>query len=115
MKRACVCVIMLCALFAALPAEAAKTSKTATVTAENTFTVPAAFLGTFNVSVVGSTFVGTVTLQRSFDKGFVWGDVDSWTADTEEWKFEPEGGVMYRLGCKTGGFTSGSVAVRLSQ
>jgi hypothetical protein len=114
-KKLCVVVIILLAAFYA-PAEAAKVSKTATVTAENTFTTPAAFVGVFNVSIIGASFVGTVTLQRSFDKGFTWGDVDTWvSADTEEWKFEPEGDVLYRLGCKTSGFTSGSVAVRLSQ
>ena len=65
----------------------------------------------FNVSIWG-TFTATVTLQRSFDAGTTWLDVATYTTSKEEVRQEPEG-ALYRLGCKTGQFTSGPVNVRL--
>lgn len=88
------------------------TLATKTITAENSFTDPVQIQGWFNLSVSG-TFAATVTAQRSLDNS-TWVDVDAWTEPTEEIGLEPE--VMwYRVGVKTGGFTSGSVVVRLGQ
>lgn len=83
---------------------------TKSITAQNTFTDPVQLTGHFNLSISG-TFSATVTVQRSTDNS-TWRDVDSFTAATEEVGYEPE--VMwYRAGVKTGGFTSGTVDVRL--
>lgn len=82
------------------------------ITAENSFTTAVQIAGWFNVSISG-TFSATVTVQRSPDNTN-WYDVDSWTAPAEDVGMEPE--VMwYRIGVKTGNFTSGTVVVRLGQ
>ena len=84
------------------------------LTAQNTYTPAVYLLGTFNFSLSG-TWVGTVTIQRSFDRGTTWQDVASYTSNIEDAGTEPEGGVLYRAGPKTGGYTSGTMVVRLSQ
>ena len=88
------------------------------ITAQNVWTDPvsvnapeSARGNDFNVSIWG-TFVATVTVQRSFDQGATWLDVASYTAPIEDIGFEPEA-AMYRIGVKTGGFTSGTVNVRI--
>lgn len=88
--------------------------QTRSVTNENQFCDPAEIIGYFNVSISG-TWEGIVTAQRSFDLGSTWFDVHSWTANTQEFGFEPERGVQYRLGIKTGDFVSGTAVLRLSQ
>lgn len=88
--------------------------RTRSITAENLFTDAAELTGYFNISISG-TWVGTVTAQRSFDDGSTWYDVATWTANTQEYGLEPERGVQYRVGIKTGEFTSGQADVRLSQ
>lgn len=92
----------------------ARKTITRSVTAENQFTDGAILNGYFNLSISG-TWVATVTLQRSFDSGSTWFDVATRTANTEEYGLEPEDKVQYRVGVKTGGFTSGTVVLRLSQ
>jgi hypothetical protein len=86
------------------------TLATKDITAENSFTDPVQIEGYFNLSIYG-TFSATVTVQRSIDKTN-WRDVDSFTAPTEEYGFDPEY-TWYRVGVKTGGFTSGTASVRL--
>jgi hypothetical protein len=86
------------------------TLTTKDISAQNTFTDPVQIEGYFNVSISG-TFSATVTAQRSVDK-VNWHDVDSWTAPAEEFGFDPEY-TWYRLGVKTGGYTSGTVSVRI--
>lgn len=88
--------------------------RTRSITADNLFTDASEIVGFFNVSISG-TWEGTVTAQRSFDSGSTWFDVNTWTENTEEYGFEPERGVQYRIGCKTGGFGSGQMDLRLSQ
>lgn len=66
----------------------------------------------FNLSISG-TFVATVTVQRSIDQS-AWHDVDEWTAPAEVVGVEPES-QWYRVGVKTGGYTSGTATVRLGQ
>lgn len=89
------------------------TKASKTITAENTWTDPVQMTGFFNLSIKG-TFVATITVQRSFDDMATWNDVDTFTAQTEDWGMEPEV-CWYRVGVKTGDFTSGSVSVRLGQ
>ncbi|NDF13334.1 MAG: hypothetical protein EB060_11040 [Proteobacteria bacterium] len=86
------------------------------VAAQNTFCEDAEFdyLRPFNLSVSG-TWAGTVTLQRSFNNGSTWLDVYSVTANVETVVDSPETGVLWRLGIKTGNYTSGTAVCRLSQ
>ena len=89
---------------------------TRTITASNQFTDPVKLSGYFNVSISG-TWTGTITVQRSWDLGSTWLDVDSWTANIEEYGLEPEhtNVVYYRIGAKTNALTNGSAILRLSQ
>jgi hypothetical protein len=68
--------------------------------------------GHYNYGIAG-TWVGTVTLQRSFDEGTTWRDVDSHTANVETYGYEPGENVYYRCGFKTGEYTSGQATVRI--
>lgn len=90
---------------------------TKTITAQNQWTEAVqASCGAFNLSVSG-TFTAVVTVQRSFDEGLTWLDVHELTAAAELRGEEPEQShpVWYRAGVKSGGFTSGSVVVRISR
>lgn len=63
---------------------------------------------------LGGTFAGTITLQRSFNNGTTWFDVNDWAVATESISDKPEPEtVQYRLGTKTGDYTSGEDVVRL--
>lgn len=92
----------------------------ASVTAENTFTNTIRVTGTgtarsFTVSRTG-TWVATVTLQRSFDEGTSWIDVTTYTTNGTV-AFDDglsNQDVLYRIGVKTGDFTSGTVELTLS-
>jgi hypothetical protein len=96
----------------------------ASITAENNFSDAIEVTGVdaaraFSIIITG-TFVATVTLQRSVDSSAgPWTDVTGagpWTApvsttfdDTLDNQI-----IWYRIGIKTGGFTSGTAAVRLT-
>lgn len=87
----------------------------ASLVAENTFT--SSFVNVvapaFNVSISG-TWVGTLTLQRRLD-GTNWRDVVTFTANIEtEWPTKGDH-VEWRLGFKTGQYTSGTAVARLDQ
>jgi hypothetical protein len=84
---------------------------TETLGGANQFSDAAYLEGYFNLSITG-TFNATVTVQRSFDKGSNWHDVDTFTSTAEEVGFEPET-VKYRVGIKTGDYTSGSAVIRV--
>ena len=84
---------------------------TADITAQNTFTDKLQVVGHFNLSISG-TWAATVTVQRSWD-GTNWFDVDTFTSNYEGTGFDAEE-VYYRAGVKTGDFTSGTVALRIS-
>ena len=84
------------------------------VTGENQFTDPATIVGYFNVSLSG-TWDATITAQRSFDLGSTWFDVKTWTENVQEYGFEPQRDVYYRIGVKANEYVSGTPAVRLSQ
>lgn len=89
--------------------------KTAAITAENVFTDALQLTGRFNLSISG-TFVATATLQRSFNNSS-WKDIQTFSTETEEIGEASNGteAVFYRIGVKTGAFTSGTMNVRLSR
>lgn len=84
------------------------------VSAENTFSDGLYVVGDFNLSISG-TFVGTITVQRSFDQGSTWRDVDTFTAPIETAGSDPEPVVVYRAGIKTGEYTSGTASIRIGR
>lgn len=97
---------------------------TASITAQNTGTAMIspfgqglpqnnANFGYLNLSISG-TWSATVWLQRTFDNGTTWLDVKSYTANAQEAVEDYEKAVKYRLFVKTGGFSSGTIALRLS-
>lgn len=89
---------------------------TASITNANSFTEQAEFdyRRPFNVSVSG-TFSATVALQRSFDGGSTWLDVWTTTTAAELLVDTVEEDVQWRLGVRTGDYTSGTVEARVSQ
>lgn len=88
--------------------------QTRSISAENLFTDSVELKGFFNVSISG-TWTATVTCQRSFDFGSTWFDVKTWTANVQEYGFECENKVYYRLGIKALQYTSGTAILRISQ
>jgi hypothetical protein len=91
-------------------------SASANINSANAFTDDVEFdrRRPFNLSVSG-TWAGTVTLQRSFNNGSTWMDVYSTTGNVETVVDNVESGVLWRLGIKSGNFTSGTAVCRLSQ
>jgi hypothetical protein len=83
-----------------------------TLSAENTYTETKEVYGNCDISIAG-TFEGTLTLQRSFDEGSTWKDVDTFTAPEETYFYEPRPNVLFRVGFKTGEYTSGSAIIIL--
>lgn len=67
--------------------------------------------GGFNISLSGFG-TATVTLQRSFDKGSTYVDVEAFTGSAERRVDDPESGVWYRFYCTA--HSSGTIAYRLS-
>jgi len=84
------------------------------ISAENTFSDGIYVEGDFSFSISG-TFVGTVTVQRSFDAGSTFRDVDSFTAPIETAGYDGEPIVVYRAGIKTGDYTSGTASIRIGR
>ena len=89
------------------------------VTAEDTFTNSILITGIgnsrqFSISIAG-TWVATVTLQRSTDDA-TWEEVKTYTANTTESYNDALDNVeyYYRIGVKTGEFTSGAISLTLS-
>ena len=85
------------------------------ITAQNTFTNWTLLdHGDFNLSIqYGGGAAGTVTVQRSFDQSVI-KDVEAFTANTE--KIGTTGAKeYYRLGVKTGEYTSGTITVQIYQ
>ena len=85
-------------------------SVTVSIDAENTFSDPLEVKGNFDLSISG-TFVATVVVQRNIE-GDGWVDVDSFTAPIETFGFQPSF-ALYRVGVKTGGYTSGTAVCTL--
>ena len=86
------------------------------IDAENTFTdsiqVDAGASFIFSLS---DTWVGTVTLQKSYDKGTTWLDYYTATSNTSVEITEVGDGVYFRAGFKTGDYTSGTANMLLSK
>jgi len=70
--------------------------------------------GSLNLSIYGFG-TATVTLQIAYDFGTDWLDVKTYTSDVVERIWEYEEGVQFRVGVKTGDYTSGTIKVRLSK
>jgi hypothetical protein len=92
----------------------------AVINAEDTFTNPIRVAGVegqraFGVSVLGS-FSATVTLQYSVGEPGSWVDVESYTGVTSKSYNDALDNqiIYYRIGVKSGGFSSGPVSVSLS-
>ena len=86
----------------------------ASLTAENTFTDWLWVHDEADLSVSG-TWVGTLTLQRTFDGGTTVKDVVAYTANTEKVIQAGNKSTQYRIGFKTGGFTSGTAVCLLAR
>ena len=87
---------------------------TATLVAQNTFSDAIAMhRGGFNFVISGISG-DTVYLQRSANGGVTWGDIASYTEDGWYPGNEPEHGIKYRAGIKTGGYSAGTVIVTIS-
>lgn len=107
-------------LFTSGGIEQAQTVVTASLGAANAASTATPFLGDFNAAVWG-VFVGTVTLQSSFDGGTTWipvvnkhtGVSITFTAPGVLQEDEVEPGVLYRL--QMTAYTSGSASVRISE
>lgn len=92
--------------------------RSAAIEAQNTFTTAMQVVRSngngcreFTISIWG-TFSATVTVQRSFDGGTTWLDVAQYTVPVEDFGSEPTD-ALYRIGVKTGEYTSGTVNVRI--
>ena len=68
--------------------------------------------GDVAISISG-TFVATLTLQRSLDGAVTWGDDDITYTAPHEISIPTTEGATYRIGIKTGDYTSGTASVRL--
>ena len=86
-------------------------SVTKSISAENTWSDPIEIRGNFDLSIAG-TFSATVTVQRSFDGGSTWNDVDTFTAPIETFGSQPHY-AKYRVGVASGNYTSGTADVAL--
>lgn len=85
------------------------------INAANQFTPAISEVRMFDVSIYDNTaFSGTITLQRKRPADANWRDVKTYTAPVEE-TGESSGNWQYRIGCKTGQYTSGSINVEISE
>jgi len=75
----------------------------------------AAPAGHLVLSLSGTTWSATVTLQRTLDSGSTWLDVDSFTSNIETSISDSANNVLYRATIKTGDYSSGSVDVILAK
>lgn len=85
-----------------------------TISGQNTFTESIKPNGGLDIEISG-TFSATVTLQRSWDDFSNVSDVDNFTEADEKYMEDPDTNVKYRIGIKTGEYTSGNATVKLSR
>jgi len=94
--------------------------KTASLTAENTFTdwlAPFKKSGYIDFAITG-TWAGTLTIQKRQERGGVYTDpidVESYIANSANYIEDHVWGAEYRIGFKTGDYTSGTAIVRLDR
>lgn len=86
-------------------------STTADLTGDDQFSTAITVVGDLSLTISGA-FTGPVTVQRSFDEGSTWLDVDTFTTMTEEVGFEPVL-CQYRVGVKASESWSGTATVGL--
>lgn len=93
---------------------------TLSITAQDTFTNPIRVSGVegqraFGITVSG-TYTATVTLQYSVSEPGSWVDVESYTTNqSKSYNDDLDNQIIYyRIGVKSGGFTSGQVDVTLT-
>jgi len=126
MKKLFVLILISVLMICSLSLAQVKMYVDATIDAENKFTdsispTYKSSSGRLNVTLydADSNWVGTITLQRYYARGDlsknVWLDVAGYSGETERYIIEREPGVSYRIGCKTGDYTSGDIVVRLSK
>ena len=87
------------------------------ITAEDQFSPQICFdlePGGFEISIAG-VFVADVTLQRKFEGESIWRDVHVWDEPSECIGEQTVAETLWRLGVKTGDFSSGPIEVRLAQ
>lgn len=97
-------------------------NKSATITAQNTFTdaIPMLAGEVASISAIYSTAVATTVLQRQLPGQSTWQDVPNpdgsvgWTASTQQ-SYRADERCDLRLGVKTGGYTSGTITARLGK
>lgn len=90
------------------------TYKDKSISGDDTFTDPLQIIGSGNFSVsLSGVWDASVTVQRSFDDGATWVDVEVFTANTEKVGFESVSSLFYRIGIKAGGYTSGTLIARI--
>lgn len=91
-------------------------TRTGALTAENTFagTIIADNLDDITYTVDG-TWAGTVTLQRSYDQGTTYVDVAAYTSNVAYQITNERDDVYYRIGIKTGNYTSGTANVTIAK
>lgn len=87
-------------------------------TGENQFSDPIKVTGVsggrqFNIDIAG-TFVATVTLQRSVGDVGSWVDINTYASSTTYNDGLDNQIIYYRIGVKTGGYTSGTATVGLT-
>ena len=92
---------------------------TTTITGEDQFTTPKFFSERFFTISIAGTFVATVTVQRvngsrrtPATDASDWHDVQDYTVVGEQNGLDT-GGHWYRIGVKTGKFTSGPIEVAI--
>jgi hypothetical protein len=94
-------------------------SVSASVTSENNFTNAIDVEGSGNRRIFtitrSGTWVATVTLQRSFDLGTTWEDVETYTTNGSKSYDDllDNQDIQYRIGVDTGDFTSGTAVLSL--
>lgn len=84
---------------------------TADLTGADQFSDAITIVGDMSLTISG-TFTGNIVVQRSFDEGSTWHNVDTFTAVTEEVGFEPAG-CQYRVGVEAGESWTGTASVGL--
>ena len=87
---------------------------TAAISSENTYSASVELKGQFNLSLSG-VWTAPVTVQRSYDSGTNWMDVETFASNTEMVGMETQANILYRVGVKLGEYTTGLVEARLSQ
>lgn len=86
----------------------------ASLTAENTFCTPVEIRGNADISASGISD-STVTVQRSFDGGVTYKDVEAFTDDFEKVVEASDQAAFYRAGIKTGDYGTDTVVIQITQ